>query len=295
MLTNEQITTNTLDDIIKQSNKIYKTFINEFAFEELSKITNQYHQLTNIAEIINQINQDIQEKQFKATQLFSQRLNKFKETLELVSKVSSNCESIISREQINAIIIPNKKRETVAPNIDIPAIRVNSIDDMPNNNLYFISELDQFAFKINGCIFRGNIGNIVTNSSYYKNGGGKKSKKSMIECRHGIKCDYLITNSCSFYHDPLDHDDFNHTILENRKARGLHHRNFLVQSWLYTPEPLSSKNIHMRHIGSRDELSSDIMLLNNAERRKRQDQTMHDILVSLAIDFYTKTYRLCQN
>lgn len=53
--------------------------------------------------------------------------------------------------------------------------------------------------------------------------------------------------------------------------------------FLYTDRPLLKKNMHMRHIGSRDSLKSDIEMATRREKETRAAQLAHDLLIQLCI------------
>lgn len=287
MSTPEQIKNNNLHQLIIRSDEIHEIFAQGFAFEDLGKMTKECEELKKIVEITQQVTAMIQSNLTKVTSLFAMRCNGFRSMLEIVDDVNHlesdrDFNPIISTSKMKSLITPNSNHEIVAPNISIPVIRINSLADLPNSNLYYIKSIGEFAIKINGCMFKGNIGNIINNSSHYKN--NKANRKIVTDCFYGDKCTFLNKGTCDFYHDPLDYNDFTENTLNHRKKHNIHTRNFLSQSWLYTSEAFSPKNKHLRHIGDKDELSSDIYLINKSEKRRRQSQTMHDILIALSID-----------
>lgn len=54
-------------------------------------------------------------------------------------------------------------------------------------------------------------------------------------------------------------------------------------NFLFTREQLAKKNLHMRHIGSRDTLLSDINAATRREKETRSKQVAHDLLIQLCI------------
>jgi len=73
------------------------------------------------------------------------------------------------------------------------AIIVSNISHVnADGNLYYVEPLKQFAFKLGGRLFYGNIGDIYTE---------KTSPLSAVPCNFGAKCNKIGT--CTFYHDPL--------------------------------------------------------------------------------------------
>lgn len=333
MLASEQIKTHNLEDLIKRTDQIYTKFTNDFIFEDLDQMRKLYEELANIDNMIKIISKDISNALNKSTDLFNKRLLGFRKKLNIINELNcpdsfnDNYDPVISDTNMMMLITPDKKYEQAAPGIKLPVIHVEAIKDMPNYNLYYITNLAQFAIKINGCLFRGNVGNIISNSlnsagrrhelcsytakqsetnTYSTSKIDKKSSFALLrgvatelgsptrriqrirniimDCHYKEKCTYLNDNECTFYHDPIDYNDFDAHVLSDRLNKKVHIRNFLAQSWIYTPEPQNLKNKHMRHVGSRDNLIIDIPLISDLEKRKFKDQTIHDILVTLSID-----------
>lgn len=291
-----EIKNNSLDELIQKANQIYETFTNDFMFEDLGVMDAQLVELKNMSDILNHTSTKITNLTSKAFEMYHKRIHKFKRKLAAYDEVkcpnalNDNYNPIISDINMQLLITPDKHLEPVAPDINIPVLYIDTIQDLPNHNIYYITSLGQFAIKINDCIFRGNIGNIITNSQHkIDDRTNKNLKKIVSECDYGKKCTYISnkSNNCNFYHDPIDYENFNETILKDRKQKNIHIRNFLVQSWIYTMEPSTQKTKHMRHIGSRNDLLSDISIIDNAEKRKLKAQTIHDILVSIAINHYS--------
>ncbi len=285
-----------LDEIIQKANQIYETFTNDFMFEELGVMDTQLTELKNMSDMLNHTSTKITHLTSKAFEMYYKRIHKFKRKLaaydevECPNALNDNYNPIISDINMQLLITPDKHLEPVAPDVNIPVLYIDSIQDLPDHNIYYITSLGQFAIKINGCVFRGNIGNIITPQHKIDERINKNLKKVISECDYGKKCTFISSKSnniCNFYHDPIDYDNFDETLLKDRKQKNIHIRNFLVQSWIYTIEPSTQKTKHMRHIGSRNDLSSDISLIDSAEKRKLKAQTIHDILVSIAINHYS--------
>jgi len=60
-------------------------------------------------------------------------------------------------------------------------------------------------------------------------------------------------------------------------------KGFKSGNWIYTKEPLNSKNKCMRHIGDPKNLSSEISNSTKKEKDLRCKQLAHDLLINLAI------------
>ena len=155
----------------------------------------------------------------------------------------------------------NKSCVNITKNIDLNVINVESINDIPVSNLYYIKNLEQFAINIDGVILRGNIGNITE----------KESNGSFI-CDYGKNCKNA---ECTFYHDPAD-----------KKVSKFQRRNFTVGSWIYSPNQ-KKKNGFCRHVGNYSSLDMDIANLKkmqyNNEIQNREHQTIHDILIYMCL------------
>ena len=178
---------------------------------------------------------------------------------------------------------------SLAPGIPIHINTLNSIDELPNFPIYWINDIKQFAVKINNVVLRGNIGNIYNKIAIHEN----KNVNQTVPCKNGNKCYTLFSkNICKFYHDPIDLLKLVHNDTLSADTYNLYtnlKRNFINTSWLYTNLPYNKKNIMMRHFGSRNILCDEFDLLNNQELNNiyisnYKQQTMHDILVLLAMN-----------
>jgi len=168
--------------------------------------------------------------------------------------------------------------------ININVKIVSDINEIPNTPIYWVSNINQFAFQINGVILRGNIGNIYDKT--------KHNKTQLVICKYGNKCQTLFSNNiCKFYHDPYDLLK----LLESKKISkelfnhyASMYRNFINTSWLYTDSWY--KNDTMRPFGSRNLLrySFDALKLYNANNKRVVEnfkhQCMHDILVLMGMN-----------
>jgi hypothetical protein len=179
----------------------------------------------------------------------------------------------------------------IAHNITIPTKQVNDISDVPNTQLYWVKNINQFAIRINGVLFRGNIGNIYNQSHIKKN----KPTNQTIICCNANKCKYMLAGKlCQFYHDPSDLLILLKTSKISEETYNIyksHTRNFMNTSWIYTDLQNASNNIMMRHFGSKNTLKHefDLIKINNSNVNKTiinnyRHQTMHDILVVLGIN-----------
>jgi hypothetical protein len=155
-------------------------------------------------------------------------------------------------------------------------ITINNIDELPNTHLYYISDINQYAIKINNIIYRGNIGNIYNKDDINNNKINSSCKSEspiniektnqILYCKYGNSCNNLLKKKeiCNFYHDPCDIN-----ILYKKKIIDLHkfnmykttYKNFINTNWLYVNSIKNNKNKNMRHFGSKNNLINDIRIL----------------------------------
>lgn len=167
------------------------------------------------------------------------------------------------------------------------------LNNAPNTNVSWISELNQWSIKINGIVLRGNIGNIYSRRII---DSSKISANHIIPCKMGNDCYTILSEStrgCKFYHDPLDLIKLREQgkiSSEYYNLCKLNKRNFSNISWLYTDSFKNNKNKYMRSFGSYDSLKYDInfMKISLDDRIKDdietlKDQIMHDILVLIEL------------
>ena len=192
---------------------------------------------------------------------------------------------------LNRSNTPYSLSKNIANNIAINVKIVKNINEIPNTPLYWVSELNQFAFHINGVILRGNIGNIYNQTHIKSN----ISTNQTIICNHRNECKNLqMDKVCKFYHDPIELlSALDEKIITKEtfiKYKSLS-RNFINTSWLYTDLPHHKKNIMMRHFGSKNTLKHefDLMKISNSKINEMlidnyRQQTIHDLLVILGLN-----------
>lgn len=194
---------------------------------------------------------------------------------------------------------PPNNAKPIAPEISINVKTLKSLDEIPNIPLYWIANIEQYAFKVNGVLFRGRLGNIYGKHAIKKSIANPRNLPTKITqlsiCSHKNTCKNILSNAiCNFYHDPIDLL----TLLDNSKIsyetykKNIKlHRNFSNTSWIYTDSPQFKGNKAMRHFGSKSMLRHDFDLINlepstsdiNGIDNFRQ-QCMHDILVIMCLN-----------
>ena len=183
--------------------------------------------------------------------------------------------------------------------MSIKKISITDINNIPNIPIYYIEELNQYAIKINGILYRGNIGNIYSKISITDNknkASNSKKIKNIVCCKYKNKCYNLLhkTSVCNFYHDIKDLYELlqNDTIsIEKYNVYKNTYRNFINTNWIYTDSSKNNKNKNTRYFGSNNNLLQDMQILQMSKLNKTNDsknihevenfksQLMHDILV----------------
>lgn len=147
---------------------------------------------------------------------------------------------------------------SIVDGVTIPVERIKKLEYIPDQPVYYVEELDQFAIRIAGTLFRGNIGQIFN---------GRDNTKPKIK-----PLDSRAHNLSKFYMDP-------------KKYNRPNIRNFSDSSWVYCKAPINRKNSGMRHIGSRERLRDDLETITEPEIDRLKDQLIHDLLVNICVAY----------
>lgn len=145
----------------------------------------------------------------------------------------------------------------------------SDVHQIPPGILHYSEEFGQFAIKIAGELFYGNIGKIYTT---------EKDPLCVKNCGFGQKC---TKNNCTYYHDPMSAGSSGKNMI----------RNYNATSFLYTPAIGATDGGKYRHFGSLDNIPADIMFIDSDECARLKSQIIHDILCSLLLS----RYRECQS
>lgn len=157
----------------------------------------------------------------------------------------------------------------ITPSLAIPVVKTTSLDGVKDDGrLYYVTTLGQFSVKLAGVVFRGNIGNIFTDSLEHT---------KVRDCKYASTC--IKGSTCDFYHDPV-------LTYGSTDAR-----NYLSNSFSYIgPEHRHNRFIGVK-IGSLQNLDSDMISISSEDARKYQDMAMHMLLVAILIGRYQNTSR----
>jgi len=259
-------------------NELKNNLNNNFNFEEIVNKKQVLSKINKLKYKLNTLSGNVNTFYNSESCIYITRLNDFKKMLEFASYDNVQYDTLIkihdkkNNKGKHRYSITNNKTKTISKNVNmqkvsstmyLPAISVKNEIEIPNVDLYYMENASQFGFKINGVLFRGNIGNIISKS---------QSTKKVIPCSWKESCDKK--DLCQYYHDPK-------YVLWSTDIQ-----NFTEHSYIYTPEPKNRQNRSNRHIGSRDNIEDDIGKIDNDESNRLIAQITHDVLVSLCIHTY---------
>lgn len=277
---------NSLEDSLKT---IYNNFQNLN-----DEINNKNISLENLENIINSL--DIYDNQLKNIYNMIESINNIKEHLkllytnkiinikrmsitntnnELINTVVGNEQNLSYDYKIDLINVTNNEKYKTKKYCKCPVIVISqdSISNIINTPIYLIKETNEYCIKINNKLFKGNIGNIVN----------KKNEKKIKKCNR-VYCNqkYYSKKDCKFYHEGKDIRNFPNyswsTIVKNKLGKSKKLNTSLVSA-SYDLE-------NTRFLGSLDSLIEDLALTNEYEKKLRNKQLMHDLLLYQILDQY---------
>jgi len=167
------------------------------------------------------------------------------------------------------VLNPIESKEIVS-GIKLPVKTVQTINDIPVSNIYYIEPLKQYAINIAGITIKGNLGNIV---NYQCDQSAK--------CEYGTDCkSFKSQNKCPYWHDPED-------FIYHKQEVPDTYKNFTVGSWIYS-KTKTPKTYFARHIGSRDKIIYDLNTIKKVQFREeisnRENQLIHDLLIYMILN-----------
>jgi len=256
----------TLDNFLECSNRTHKLLISEYINLQDAKVFVDQLEL-DICQIEVVLNKLLQ-IQRSCNRAISRR---YGIGIRKVDNMTAGTFNVMSRTAIDTwrcdpVNCIESKTIEIAPNLNIRAQVVDSIEDVPNSALYWVKELECFAMQICGLLITGNLGEVFTSKT-------PRDKICQVEsCKFGILCK---NQNCRYLH-----------------PRPGEVRNFINPSWLHANAPLCAKNKLMRHFGSRSTMSQDItqFILQIGSKVMhenwlvRKSQLMHDILACVACE-----------
>jgi hypothetical protein len=235
--------------IMEQIENLQKQIHDIKSVDEFDKTKKLIHEMQSIRNA-KRIELEKIERTFKNTLKFIHtHVKQFRAELDIT--MSSG--SLSSKQKM--ILTRRNSMSNVVPDIAIPAISVPDETFIPNYNMYYIQNTNEFAIKISGTLLSGNVGDILSKKS--------TSYSKRIDCSK------------------------DHSIFELKKCK-LHHSNeyptWTNSEFVYASTPYNIKNKKMRHIGSkRNKLKYDILHAHSDEIQTREKQMMHDLLIQLCV------------
>jgi hypothetical protein len=239
-------------DLIGKAKSLQTDIAKLLRTDDLEQLAKKFDDLDALYRVLNSLVQDIKLIRQNCYTEITSRLKKIRSEVEILDNpapTAADIQQLQSRD--------HGTRE-VAPGIALPVVAVATEDFIPDSPLYYIRSSDEFAVRINGSLIRGRIRDF-------------SSGASSVKCRRGASC---REEGCQWGH-PTDRT-------EDGRSRAL--VTWSPGSWIYTDRALEKKNLHMRHIGSRNSLLPDIQAATRSEMADRAQQTAHDLLVQLAIE-----------
>lgn len=164
---------------------------------------------------------------------------------------------------------PVESREIIK-GVKIPIKIVETSREIPVANLYYVKDIKQYAFNLEGIVVRGDLCNIVD-----------YQKERSAKCEYGHNCkSFKNKTECPYYHDPDDYIFHGLPVPDQP-------RNFTVGSWIYSKKKNPS-TYFTRHLGSKDRLIFDLNTLKRIQYREeisnREGQLMHDLLIYMILN-----------
>ena len=239
-------------------------------YDKFNKINTDYdmYNQTYISELSDIIN-SLMFAYAKANNIYNICNNTFNNTFKKYKKGKIKNNNVI----INNLLTTSKK---LTDNIEINVKVIKSLDELPDMHLYWVSDINQFAFRLNNIVFRGNVGNIINTKI-----SDIVESKYTVMCKNKNNCKLLKTQTCIHYHDPVELLK----LLNDNKID-----NAVYNKYKYIYRNFRKPYTH-QNFGSREKLKNDIDILNfdNNENMinfvdNYKQICMHDILVILSID-----------
>lgn len=264
-----------LDDILLDMTNINNNILVSNSIEDINILYNKLKSYESDLQNINNTIQIISSLKDNLKLVFNNHIlkksNKNNNFLKKI-KIESDKTQFISYKNITN---DDKYKDLDCSKIPVINISCKNIDSVINTPIYFINETKEYCFKINNNLIKGNIGNIINDND--------KERERIQSCKN-TSCKGLFFNKkCKFLH-------------ENEV------KNFPNYSWKYinknkmgklnvTGSPnnklLSKYDVeNTRHVGSLNSLNEDLVLSDINEKKLRNQQLMHDILIYQILSKY---------
>lgn len=261
-----------LEEILNDFESATKNITNSFDINELNSSFNKIKKYDNKIKKINKILNTITNIQNNMKIIFSNSIIDISNNLN--NGLNSNVPLSISAPAVNndikevervnyKNIIPTKSDSSI---YKIPVIEITKMnkDKMINCPVYYITDENKYAIKINNNVIKGNIGNIIS----------QNQKLDKIRKCSKLDCDgTFFKKKCNFIH---------------KKEI----KNFPQYSWSHINPGKNKSSFtkydkeNSRFLGSRDSIETDIVYSSHFEKKLRKSQLMHDILIYQILSNY---------
>ena len=267
-----------LDDILLDMKDINKNILISNNIENINRLykklknyESDLHKINNTIQIISSLNNNLK-------LIFNNNILKKSNKKMNISNYLKNSEKEPDKTHYISYrnITNNEKfKDLDCSKIPVINISIKNIDSVLNTPIYFINETKEYCFKINNNLIMGNIGNIINDND--------KKKEKIKFCKNAECNGSFFNKECKFLH-PNEVKNF-----PNYSWKYINKNKMGKFNVIGTPNnKLVSKydNENTRHIGSLDSLNEDLVLSDINEKKLRNKQLMHDILLYQILSKY---------
>ena len=266
-----------LDDILLDMENINKNILISNNIENINILYNKLKTYENDLNKINNTIQIITSLKNNLKLVFNNNiLKKSNKASNILKKINSEQEPDKTQYISYRNITNNEKfKDLDCSKIPVINISIKNVDSVLNTPIYFINETKEYCFKINNNLIVGNIGNIIDNND-------KEKKK--IKCCKNTGCNGVYFNKeCKFLH-PNEVKNFPNYSWKYINKNKMGKFNITGNSSNKSVSKYDEENT--RHIGSLDSLNEDLVLSDINEKKLRNSQLMHDILLYQILSKY---------
>ena len=260
----------TLRSFLQQADDLHEQLEKYCVAMSADQIESKANELQNCIKMLQSISYQIANVSNIAMRVVHRKRKAKKSTIADVVKNSVNPYPSDASIGLLRSLNPIETKEPTK-GVQIPVHVVPSVKEIPVSHLYYVEDIKQYAFNVEGIVVRGDLCNIVD----------YQTEKS-AECEYGVDCkSFQSGNPCPYYHDPEDY------IHHKLPVPDTNIRNFTIGSWIYSKKK-SPKTYFTRHIGSKDRLIYDLNTLKRVQYREeisnREGQLMHDLLIYMILN-----------
>ena len=217
---------------------------------QINELSDFNSRLIKLGTIYNQLN----ELSISLNNILNKHATSYNHYINTFKKLLNNAENNLDEniDLVNKNIEKNDKDfKEIVNKIGIETKIVYDINSVKETPIYYVSSIDQFAININGVLYRGNVGELL--SSEYSN-------NKLQHCKFQNNC--IKKSECQYYHDPL--------IFEGSRDR----KNFHYTAWNY------GKGKYNRRYGGLSTIETDLYNIGQDEKNQSKEQLIHDLLIT---------------